>query len=352
MDMISGSIDLGKINENTTLYAVSLDIGRTLLTQVDEFVSNQSNFDRQARVKIREQTAVVTREMYLDYVRSSVMSWNEQTEIPALKNIVSGIKNYLSLGKIQLNLPPAVFLVKTDGTEEGYAAYTRNKDTIALPVNMIESITASNNYGDPLHASSDVKFLRDVIIHECFHLYSKNIANSARKTALYNLVHYSRTENNIALPNIPWPNKDSLRTMPEMKITNPDTPSDDVYIEMNVYENPLDPGSLVIRRKLTPILMANAPYDGGIFFNYLTWYFMVVEKNASGVWQAQLQNGRPILYDMGKNPGLMTQYMELIGQNLDGELFHPDEIMAQNWVFVANLPSMKLLEGMQQILQT
>jgi hypothetical protein len=46
----------------------------------------------------------------------------------------------------------------------------------------------------------------------------------------------------------------------------------------------------------------------------------------------------------------MPQYLKMIGRNMTGELFHPDEILAQNFVLVVNQPSLGLLTEMRSIL--
>ena len=64
---------------------------------------------------------------------------------------------------------------------------------------------------------------------------------------------------------------------------------------------------------------------------------MVIVEDGQGNWPPFLDtNNTPVLYDSDL---VMTQYLSIIGYNLTGEFFHPDEISAQNLVFVANQPS-------------
>lgn len=340
MPNITSDTPVGTLPGGTTVTAVATQSGRNLLTTVDDFVSNQSRFDRQARVNLRYDVLAVTESVYLDYVASQVMAWSD-SEIESLKKIVTSISG--KFARLSLPLPSDIYLVKTTGLEEGYAAYTRGMNIISLPANMVASLETAVNHGDPLHPADDLTYLEDVIIHEHFHLFSKN--NETKRYQLYQLVGYYPTGNNIALPNVPWGPTTSAQTMPEMKITNPDTPDLNVFIELDVSaiapnEVPFDAAKV----PLTPILLSSQPYAGGVFFDTLQWWFLAVAQQSDGTWAPILQpNGEPYLFDSSR---LMDQYRSIIGYNLSGELFHPDEILAQNFVFIANQPDAQLLAAM------
>lgn len=355
----SHDIPVGELPGGTTVIAASLSSGRKLLSQTDTFVDNQSRFDRQARLNLRHCVVDVTTEIYLDYVESQVMAWEEPDEIESLRRIVGTDKQKETFESIhtkfkrlaEVNLPDKIWLVKTTGLEEGYAAYTRGMNVIALPANMVESLQASPNFGDPLHPSNDLTYLQDVITHECFHLFSKN--NPVRREELYALVNYKSTGHPVRLPDVKWPENDSPTSMRDLKITNPDTPTFAVYIEMDVPENATEPDAKkhLVKRPLLPILIAQGSYDGGIFFSVMEKYFMVIEQDSAGNWKPAIgPDERPILYPMKRGTPLFKQYLDLIGHNLTGELFHPDEILAQNFVFVANLPDTQLLARMGTVL--
>jgi hypothetical protein len=79
----------------------------------------------------------------------------------------------------------------------------------------------------------------------------------------------------------------------------------------------------------------------------LAWWFLAIET-CRGAWVPVLDDsGRPLFY---KSEPLMPQYLKMIGLNMTGELFHPDEILAQNFVLVVNQPSLGLLTEMRSIL--
>ena len=332
---------LGRLPGGTTVVAAGKAEGAELLSTVDDFVRNQSHFDRQARLCLSADVVEVTESMYFDYVSSQVMEWTAP-EIAALKGIVATIAGKLE--PLDFELPDVVHLVKTSGAEEGHAAYTRQMNVVVLPVNMIQSLFTQANFGDPLHSGTDPTYLTDVVIHELFHLFSKN--NADRRWDLYRLVHFKPTGNAVELPGVPWPKRNSPTMLPDLKITNPDTPNLDTYVRMKVPSSATS--GPTTEKALLPLLLATGPYAGGVFFDYLDWWFMAIHR-IGGRWVAELDgNNRPVMY---QSAPLMAQYMSLVGKNITDELFHPDEIMAQNWVLVANEPDLTLLSKMDKILR-
>jgi hypothetical protein len=305
---------VGTLPGGTEVVAVSTETGRELLTTVDEYVCQQSPFDRQARVNLRRDVVEVTLPIYLDYVASQVMSWSK-AEIEALKTIVTAMAQLFA--PLSLRLPAKIHLVKTSGQEEGYAAYTRRKDTIVLPANMIASLETATSYGDPLHPSNDVSYAQNVMIHECFHIFSKN--HPEERFKLYDSIHYRSTGAAVELPDAPWGPPGSHATMRDLKITNPDEPSLDVYIEMLVPSVPGQKDSPLVRKALAPLLLAKSPYAGGVFFEYLEWWFMAIAEGPAGRWAPELgSNGLPILY---QSAPLIAEYLSLVTANFTQESF-------------------------------
>lgn len=328
---------IGSIRPGTEVRAASLETGRALLSVVDSFVESQSQFDRQARVGIARETLEVTREVYLSHVRAQVMDWTA-TEIAALKRIIASLADKFAV--MGFTLPDPVYLVKTSGMEEAFAAYTRSLDTIVLPANMVASLTVGSSYGDPLHPGPSSEYLEKIVNHEFFHLISKN--NPALRHRLYGQINYKSTGNEVPLPEVEWVDG---RSMPEMKITNPDAPLLDVYIEMEV---PVDGGTR--KMPLMPVLLAKEVYQGGPFFGVLQWWFMGLATSEAGTWEPAFgADGKPLMFD---SAALMDQYYRLVGRNITQEIFHPDEILAQSFVLVSEQPSMALLLAIEKEMAT
>jgi hypothetical protein len=329
-----GDVFLGMLPGGTQVMAAAQDHGQALLTSEDAFVEAQSRFDRQARVNLTYDIAPVTLPMYFDYVSSQVLPWSP-AEIGDLQKIIVDIAH--SLLPLNVPFPPVVILVKTTGLEEGYAAYTRKDNVIVLPENMVASLQASTGFNDPLHPGTSTAYLQAVVTHELFHILSKN--NPVVRARLYGLVNYRVMGNTIVLPEVPWGPTGALLT--DLKITNPDTPALDVYINMLVPATPGGEEGSSLTRSLLPILLASGPYQGGIFFNYLQWLFMAVQQNDEGVWTPLVNGaGIPLIYD---STPLVPQYLSLVGRNFTSEIFHPDEILAQSFVLIAQQPSLDLL---------
>jgi hypothetical protein len=230
-----------------------------------------------------------------------------------------------------------VNLVKTTGLEEGYAAYTRKDNVIVLPENMVASLSATTGFDDPLHPVASTAYLQGIITHELFHILSKN--SPAVRARLYGLVNYRVMGNTVVLPEVPWGPTGAM--LPDLKITNPDTPALDVYINMLVPATPTGEEGSRLTRSLMPILLASGPYSGGIFFNYLQWFFMAVEQSDEGVWTPLVDGaGTPLMYNSAP---ILPEYLSLVGKNFTNEIFHPDEILAQSFVLIAQQPSLDLL---------
>ncbi len=347
-DVVVGSLPGG-----TQVMAASVATGRAMLGTVDDYVRRQSPFDRQARVNLRREVVEVTPTIYLDYVTAQVMAWSP-AELQSLRAIVTAVADLFA--SLSLRLPDVIRVVKTTGQEEGYAAYTRRQDTIVLPANMVASTQTAASYGDPLHPADDLSYLQNVFIHECFHLFSKN--HPAQRLALYHAVHYQVTPQPIELPDVPWGPPGHQAPMRELRITNPDESGLDVYIDMQVPVSPIAPTgapsrdaddpALIVRRSLAPLLLADRPYDGGVFFDYLHWWFLAITRDPSGRWVPMLDaRGQPLLYDSAP---LMSQYLSLVTDNFTQEIFQPDEILAQNFVLMANQPSLDILSTLRRTL--
>lgn len=330
-----GDVFLGTLSAGSQVVAATKDHGQALLTTIDAFVEAQSRFDRQARVKVRFEVAPVTLPMYLDYVSSQVLDWTP-AEIGDLQAIIASIAH--KFAALNVPLPPVVHLVKTTGLEEGYTAYTRKNHVIVLPENLVASLIVVNGFDDPLHPGATTAYLERVIIRQLFHILSKH--QPVVRARLYGLVNYRLLPAPVTLPAVPWGPTGALLT--DLRITNPEAPALDSYINMLVPAVPGGEEGSSLTRSLVPVLIATGPYQGGSFFDYLQWFFMAVQPDDSGQWVPLIgAHGLPLMYDSGP---LLPQYLSLAGRNFTTQIFHPDEILAQSFVLVAQQPSVDLLE--------
>jgi hypothetical protein len=330
MTAATTGIDLGLLRDPagdlgaTSIIAASLKTSRRLITSPDTYIEAQSPFDRHARIGIPQGSAEVDQKLFLSFLGTQVVEWSE-FEWGQLKDIVKNLRSIFA--GTSLKLPARIYILKSTGREEAAAAYTRHLDTIVLPANMVASLYAVPPGGDPLHPAQSSDYLAGIITHELFHILSKN--NPDWRSDLYAEVGYSALSNSIVLPS----DENGGASLRDLKITNPDAPLLNVAIDL------VPPGGTVACA-MVPALVSSGAYVGGEFFDTLNWIFLEVEK-VSGVWQLRSEGCKPVIH---KAELLKDQYLAIIGRNLTGELFHPDEILAQNFVIAAGEPSLGLLQ--------
>jgi len=296
-----------RLSTNTVITFASVEGGKKILTSRDDFVSALSPFDRASRMKTDQE---VSEGDYLGFVGQSVMPWaTEET------NKITGI--FRSLGKTlaawNLPFPSTILLIKTSGREEGNASYTR-QNAIILCERDIQSAGPK---------------LNDLITHELFHVLSRQ--NPSLRKNLYHIIGF----NPISAVEFP----EELR---QRKITDPDG------VQNNWFINVTNQGRTL---PVVPILYASAShYDlnqGGEFFNYLVFKFLVV-TNGDVRRMPRLVEGRSQLLD----PGEIEGFFEQVGNNTS-YIIHPDEILADNFVLLinekTNPPTPRIVTDMKKV---
>lgn len=286
-----------KFREDCLIEFASVEKGRELLTEEDDFIRRLSPFDRAARMKTDRP---VSQAEFLKFVGGSVMDWTA----PDKERVEAAIARIRpALDALPLKLPKIVYLVKTTGAEEGKAFYTRGSE-IVFPQSQL--------------AGSPDEPIEKTIAHELFHILSK--ANPALREKLYEAIGFKKTEE-IAFP----------EDLKNRKITNPDAPRNDHAIRLQFKG-----------RDVTgvPILFSSVekydPKRGGEFFNYLQFKFLLSPGNELA------------------DPKELTGFLEQVGRNTQ-YLIHPEEILAENFALIVlakrNVPSPEVLERIEQILQ-
>ena len=292
---------------STVLRFADVREAKEALTKRDDFIAALSPFDRQVRLK---SVGDVSEQELLAYIPLHVLPWTPADQAlltPLIESMAGKLKHW------KLNLPPVIWLVKTDGQEDSRAAYCRGP-AIVLPANMLAN-----------------KRLDTILPHELFHVLSNQ--NPELRQTLYNSIGFRKC-NEVPLPG----------SLAARKITNPDAPLNNQYI--TVVQNGR-------RMELMPVLFSKAPkYDaarGGTLFAYLEFKLMALE-NDNGVRGAALVDGKPVLIEPSSVPG----FAEQVGANTD-YIIHPEEILADNFVFLLNgrvdLPSQRVVQEMGRILQ-
>lgn len=296
------------LRTNGIVSFATLESARRVLTNRDDFIKALSPFDRSARMKVDREVAEAE---FLEFVGRAAKPWTPE-ETNRLTEVLQSLQRRLAPWNLQL--PSRLLLIKTSGTEEGNANYTRSNAIV-----IVERELQSNSSG-----------LEDLIAHELFHVMSRH--DPELRKHLYRIVGFNPI-NEIALP-------ENLRSR---KITNPDGVRNGWMITVT---------NLGQAISAVPILYSSTDhYDaqkGGEFFNYLEFKLLAVTNGAGG-WQPMLLAGRPQLIDPGEADG----YLEQVGRNTD-YIIHPDEILAVNFVLLingkTNVTTSRILEEMKEVL--
>ena len=322
---------VGLIRPGVEVWAAGIEMGRELLRKADACVDAQSPFDRCARVGLPQLETEVEVPTYLAFLTTQVKGW-DGANFQALQRIIPSLRP--AFESLDYKLPEKVWLVQTTGREEAAAAYTKHHDTIVLPANFVASVQPEDKGGDPLHPGFTDGFLAGVITHEFFHLLSKN--NPEHRKTWYQTVASQELSNELHLPDdtIWWQHGETSYSMAELKITNPDAP----LINVGVMLPPSEGAEEVL---MAPALISSEPYAGGPFFETLQWIFLEVEDNGAHAQIRRDENGAPVYHKAGD---VMAAYREKIGYYLSGELFHPDELLAQSFAKAATQFQPPLLE--------
>lgn len=282
--------------------------GSKELTNEDNFTLFLSSFDRASRLKSEDE---VSKEVFLKFISNQTLNWKSQ-EISKLTKIFNLIDT--KFDNFQLRFPEEISLIKTTGREEGNAAYCRG-NSIILPQSLLNSSQQ----------------LENLIIHEHFHIFTRN--NNSVKEKLYEIIGFYECATLI------FP-----KELTKFKITNPDAPLNDHYIEVKIQNNLF---------KLIPIIFSNESYNykkKGEFFDYLEFRLLGVnikENNSIPIYKG----GNPLLFKPEKSP----DFFQKIGFNTN-YIIHPEEILAENFVLmindVKNLNTPEVIDKMRKILKS
>ncbi len=275
------------------------DEGVTLIGTQDEYSSNMTPFDRQAKVRTLNPA---TESDYLDNCKQYVRSWTCD-EIAYLRSILRFASEKMQCLSLLFELPDPVILVKTTGWEEGGAnGYTRNS-----------AIFLNQNSLSP-----------DLLLHELFHLISR--FNPSKRSKIYESLGFV-TCNPIAYED-------------DFRITNPDAPTFNHFLKV------MHAGREVL---VAPIIRSSRLYSGGGFFSYVEKRLLLLEDHCGAIRPVKLTGGHVFLrFDQVEN--LYTQ----IGRNTAYNI-HQEEVSADHFGFLLlereGLPDQHLVDRMRMILQ-
>lgn len=256
---------------------------RTALAVRDDFVERLSPFDRAARLKTGND---VTERQYLDFVSANVLPWEEGADKKRVARALALVA--ARLGELGIPLQEDILVIRTTGREEGGAAYTRGH-SIILPDTVL---------ADPSQQ------LVKLASHETFHILSRN--SELLRASTYKIIGFTEC------PEFRFPPE-----LTDRRITNPDAPRNDHWIEVRY-------GGASV--KAIPILYARTskydPKKGGEFFDYLQFRLALVSPGDGPA-------SKPRFVDVSEVQG----FFEQVGRNTD-YIIHPEEILADNFALL------------------
>jgi hypothetical protein len=240
------------------------------------------------------------------------MAWNDDAEKQRVAQAAARVEGFFS--ELGIALPDAR-LVRTNGKEEGGAAYTRG-NVIVLPTNVLN---------DPKQN------LVETISHELFHIISRH--DPALRNKLYQVIGFEECAE-FSFP----------AALARRRITDPDAPRNDHCIRLRIH------GKSVWA---TPVLYADRerydPKKGGVFFDYLLFKLAVADHSGKSA------SGPPISANAGTrfvDTDGVSGFYEQVGKNTD-YIIHPEEILADNFAFLVTkkkgLPSPRIPAQMLRI---
>lgn len=256
--------------------------GKDVLLSDQDFYDRLSPSDIAIRLGVTEGNPTVA-DLKAEYAKG-VEEWTK-ADIAAL--VPSLVKARLLLRPYAELLPENIIFVKTNRKVEGGFPHTRGNAIFLMPS------------GDSVNEK--------VILHEVFHILSRR--QKERRASLYGILSFKPC----TLEGPP--------AFKAMRLTNPDTPPGDWYIEL---EGDAEANAIVAHTH-SRSRHFNAEFPGG-FGGHLG--FGLVKVNVEGTTCAPvLTDGQAKLF----GPNEIPAYFEAIGRNT-GYIIHPEEVLADNFV--------------------
>ncbi|MFN7120242.1 MAG: hypothetical protein ACK4TA_25865 [Saprospiraceae bacterium] len=235
-------------------------------------------------------------QVYRQFLQTEVMNFSAE-ETQWLEKIFADIQTWCN--KISPDiLPKEIRLIKIKGQHYGDGVYYTRENCIMIPANELRR--------------SNLEALREVLIHEVFHVYSR--LNINKRNALYDIIGFKKLNGELILPS---PIQTRL-------LLNPDGIDIAYYIRLAQ-----QPGDTL---QAAPIITANAPTyipERKNYFDYINFNVYPIQKEADNRYFV-------IASTNGASPLSVNEQGDFFKQIKDNTMYiiHPDEIMADNFKFL------------------
>jgi hypothetical protein len=294
-----------RIASHSVVEFASAKQGREILGSVDDYVLRMGPFDRMLRLKT---TRTVSKREFLDFAMDNVLSWTaeEEERVGAIVASLAG-----ELEKLDAPFPARVLLVRTTGREEEGVAHTRANAIMLSPRSL---------------GATDVE-LAGLLAHELFHVLSRH--DRALRARAYRIIGFR------LCPEITLPPQ-----FAPIRITNPDAPANDAFIEVVADGKPVP---------AMPVLLSRStkfdPAIGRDVVDYWILKLLLLEAvDATGRMRPALRDGEPVLLAISEVSG----FSEQVGSNT-GYIIHPEEILADNFALMVTGRSVESPEVLRKL---
>ncbi len=269
----------------TEFIFADIKTGQDILTADDNYMNRMSRAEISIRTFSRT-TDKTAHDLKVQY-KANVLEWTRQEKAQITKLVAD---NRERLTRINNLLPAQVIFIKTTDKVEGGLPHTRG-NAIVLP-------------------PSDEPLTEILFYHELFHVLSRN--QKARHNSLYDLIGFKPCN---------FTANDEIKAM---SLTNPDVPAESYYLPVEI-----DGKRSAI---MTFLHAAKGTYDpevAGGFGGHFGFGLLRVDVVKGVCKVAKGADGKAQIL----NPGIITDFFAAIGRNT-GYIIHPEEILADNFVFV------------------
>ncbi|WP_053991277.1 hypothetical protein [Mangrovimonas sp. TPBH4] len=286
---------------NSLIILADSSEAKSAVSQHDSYIKNLTSFDIQSKVKRLGELS------YKDYLANAQLflyDWKPYEE-QYFKSIINQVEKQIKKKKYKFNLPDEILVIKSAMHEEGgLNGFTRENY-------MVLNLDSLSHH---------------LFEHELFHIISRYNRDKIYKA--YSVLGFKPC-NEVEIPS----------TIINFKISNPDAPFNNFYIELEHNKKPIE---------ALMLLYSNRPYSGGKFFSYVNKGLMLL-KGDDNSKEAILDGGRPIILDYSEVNGLY----EKIGKNT-GYNIHQEEVTADHFSMalndIKNLPDQHLVDKLDEIL--
>ena len=293
--------------QDTVRYrCASVEEARQLVRTEDSYTRNWSAFDIASRLENPEGK----KEDLINLSAEELTEWTD-SEKQRINQLMLAINDTIRKYNYKIPFPEEIVLIKSPMKSEGEAGgYTRNNWIVLI---------------DGFFSMVEEEFHHHLLLHETFHVLTRNDPEFKRQ--MYATIGFSTTGEELEYP----------KDLQDRRISNPDVSRYDSYATFIVDNQP---------QKCAMILYAGKPYTTGKFYEYLNIGFVPLDDRLKPVQKGDTT----VIYPLDK----ITDFHDKVGKNT-GYIIHPEEIMADNFVFAflnkPNVPTPELKEKVQSILK-